>query len=280
MPEPTPFNLTALDRQLLAMTDEEFVAHDWDDLKAIIGTSSPTRLQFFPPLNHPRPQFCLFFSPSLIHAARNDLGALKRRPSDLRRYLTWTANTKAQYGSIMNFICQQRLKWHFPNADPNAATNGTTASTLTTSISNGASSAAIQAPSGPLVTFKNPRPFADPEDYRILRNDWPYGLSPGISHLVVWLRTPIPVKSAEGHLTDESRALIESFVQRTFVARLAKDTQGRFPDPESHVLWFKNWVGLQSVRALEHVHILVRDVPDEILTEWSGESGEAKTSSV
>lgn len=38
MPESTPaFNLTALDRQLLAMTDEEFVPHDWNELRDIIG---------------------------------------------------------------------------------------------------------------------------------------------------------------------------------------------------------------------------------------------------
>lgn len=135
----------------------------------------------------------------------------------------------------MNYICQHRLQWPI---------------------------------NGPI---SNNRPFADPEDYRILRNDWPYGLGPGISHLVVWLRTPIPVKSDEGHLTDESRALIEDFVQNKFVARLAEDV-GRFPNPESHVLWFKNWVGLQSVRALEHVHVLVRDVPEDILYEWSGET--------
>lgn len=73
------------------------------------------------------------------------------------------------------------------------------------------------------VAFRNPRPFADPEDYKI----WPYGSNPGISHLVVWLRTPVPIKSAEGHLSDESRALIEVFVQRTFVDRLADDLQQR-----------------------------------------------------
>lgn len=86
----------------------------------------------------------------------------------------------------------------------------------------------------------------------------------------MWLRTPIPVKSDEGHLTDESRAMINNFVRKTFVDRLAKDPQN-FSDPESHVLWFKNWVGLQSVRALEHVHILVRDVPEDILFEWANE---------
>ncbi|KAJ5742407.1 uncharacterized protein N7511_011426 [Penicillium nucicola] len=208
------FNLTALDRQLLAMTDEEFVDHDWEDLQDII--------------------------------ARNDLGALKRKPSDLRRYLAWSADTKAQYGSIMNYICQQRLQWQMPLETADLA---------------------MQRP----FAFKNPRPFADPEDYKILRNDWPYGLTPGISHLVVWLRTPIPVKSGEGHLTEESRLLIDTFVRRTFVDRLARDPRIA-SDAASHVLWFKNWVGLQSVRALEHVHILVRDVPEDILLEWSGEA--------
>ncbi|KAJ5773816.1 hypothetical protein N7457_008712 [Penicillium paradoxum] len=218
VPKVPAFNLTDLDRKLLSMSDEEFVYHDWEDLKSII--------------------------------ARNDLGALKRKPSDLRRYLAWTQETKDQYGTIMNYICQRRLRWDLPIATATAS--------------------AVIEQSGPLRAFKNPQPFADPEDYKILRNDWPYGLGPGISHLVVWLRTPIPVQSGEGHLTDESRELINSFVRKTFVDRLAKDPQA-FSDPDSHVLWFKNWVGLQSVRELEHVHILVRDVPEDILFEWSGE---------
>ncbi|KAJ5564369.1 hypothetical protein N7513_000611 [Penicillium frequentans] len=227
------FNLTPLDHQLLAMSDEEFVPHDWNNLQDII--------------------------------ARNDLGALKRRPSDLRRYLAWSAETKAEYGSMMNYICLQRLKWPLP-----FTFSGTVPAqdTHDPAAVNGSGSSG----SGGVLTFNNPLPFADPSDYRILRNDWPYGMDAGISHLVVWLRTPIPVESDEGHLTSESRALINDFVQRRFVKRLAEDKAGRFSTPEAHVLWFKNWVGLQSVRALEHVHILVRDVPEDILEEWSGES--------
>jgi hypothetical protein len=38
--EPPAFNLTEVDRQVLAQTDEEFVLHDWEDLKAIIGMFS------------------------------------------------------------------------------------------------------------------------------------------------------------------------------------------------------------------------------------------------
>jgi hypothetical protein len=37
MSQPPAFNLTPLDHQLLAMTDEEFIAHSWEDLRDIIG---------------------------------------------------------------------------------------------------------------------------------------------------------------------------------------------------------------------------------------------------
>ena len=211
---------------------------------------------------------------SHVWSARNDLGALKRRPSDLRRYLAWTAETKAKYGSMMNYICQERLRWTFSDSTEPATVgvpNGNAHPPNGTATAGSSSLAATIASSGP-ITFNNSRPFADPADYKILRNDWPYGLDAGISHLVVWLRTRIPVQSEEGHLTDESRAMIDDFVEETFVRRLAEDPKKRFPNPQSQVLWFKNWVGLQSVRALEHVHILVRDVPEEILIEWSGET--------
>ena len=63
-----------------------------------------------------------------------------------------------------------------------------------------------------------------------------------------------------GDVTDESRRVIEEFVQRTFVARLGKD----------RVVWFKNWVQLQSVRALEHIHIVVKDAKPDDLEFWTG----------
>lgn len=39
MSQPPAFNLTPLDRQLLAMKDEDFIAHSWDELRDIIGES-------------------------------------------------------------------------------------------------------------------------------------------------------------------------------------------------------------------------------------------------
>jgi len=90
----------------------------------------------------------------------------------------------------------------------------------------------------------------------------------------VWTRTGIPVDGAVGGLTAESRALVEAFVRRVFVRRLEGQDGGkgeRSGNGAERVLWFKNWGSLQSVRALEHFHVLVRDVPEEIVEEWTGE---------
>jgi hypothetical protein len=71
-------------------------------------------------------------------------------------------------------------------------------------------------------------------------------------------------------MTPESRALVQSFVKKTFIDALG-------PDGEDRVLWFKNWVALQSVRALEHVHVLVRNADADILERWTGERPKQST---
>ena len=78
-------------------------------------------------------------------------------------------------------------------------------------------------------------------------------------------------------MTPESVALVERFVQRTFVKRLSSSRASQGVDGDSddggndRVLWFRNWTGLQSVRGLEHVHVLVRDAPRDFLDLWVGD---------
>ncbi|KAJ6263299.1 hypothetical protein Dda_1862 [Drechslerella dactyloides] len=91
-------------------------------------------------------------------------------------------------------------------------------------------------------------PFAEEEDTRILFNDWPYGLADGIVHIVVWTKAAIAIDDT-GDITPASRALIVAFVNRVFVDGLGL--------PAEQVLWFKNWAALQSVRTVEHIHVLV-----------------------
>ncbi|KAF7544607.1 hypothetical protein G7Z17_g9815 [Cylindrodendrum hubeiense] len=203
--EDSPFPLTEVDKWVLSQTDEEYHLHDWEDLKDII--------------------------------AKNNLEVFKRKPSDLRRYIQWTSETKAKYGSITQFLLVNRL--------PNAW-------------------------GAPPFTPTSTIPFEDASDYRILNNDWPYGLDPEIRHIVVWLRTSIPIDPDSGDMTPESRAQCEAFVKRQFVDSLG-------PGGEDRVVWFKNWVALQSVRALEHIHVLVRNVDDDTLEQWTGERPQQST---
>jgi hypothetical protein len=281
-----PFNLTEIDRQVLTQTDLEFDYHDWENLRDIISKIADFSARLSPPLP------LTSHADNCIQSAHNDLAALKRKPSDLKRYIAWSTRIKAEYGSITNYICQRRLRWHEPEPGHGVlCKNDASSSTKIKPQNNTTGNEVATAP--PIIQYRNPVPFADPSDYKILRNDWPYGVAPGITHLCVWVKSPIAIKAVNGDLTQESRMLIEDFVNRTFVEKLAERILSLMVVPEQtvglngvvvdmtkdqsldwakeRVLWFKNWSALQSVRSLEHIHVLVRDVPDSLITEWTGD---------
>lgn len=225
------FPLTAMDKKILSMTDEEYPLTSWSELSDIICISFYT---------FPIPPF----SYSDEEKAHNRLEELKRKPSDLRRYLAWSADTKAKYGSITNFVVQERLHWQ---PEPSDAQSG----------------------GPPVFEYESEVPFEYPEDFKILRNDWPYGLAHGITHLCIWTKTPIATDPATGDVTSESRSIIEDFVRETFSAPLDAlfgEGQGK-----QNVLWFKNWVALQSVRGVDHIHVLLNDVPRHLIDDWTAE---------
>ena len=175
----------------------------------------------------------------LMAAAERKLETLQRGPYDLRRYLKWSSEIKDKYGSVPNYIMEERLQWRpLPDSTSDA---------------------------GPTFECVNSTPFADPDDFQIMPNDWPYGMAPGIRHLVVWLKTRLESEPTKGDVTPKSRQQIDDFVQKTF-----KDPVADMPGPAEKVMWFKNWKALQSVPGMEHVHVLVRDIPDKILAEWTG----------
>lgn len=103
-------------------------------------------------------------------------------------------------------------------------------------------------------------------DYKIKLNDWPYGLTPDITHLVVWSKQRLREHKPAGDLTPESIMVVKFFIQHKIIDMLAA---AGVSDAAERVLWFRNWTGLQSVRGLEHVHILVRNAPQEVLDDWT-----------
>ena len=134
---------------------------------------------------------------------------------------------KKEYGSILTFIQHKRLFWKTPT------------------------------PSGD-------DPFTNPDDYKVLFNDWPYAIEPDISHIVVWTKFLIEDDPATGDLTEDSRRMLENFVNRTF----CEDTAGAVP--REHVIWFKNWASLKSVHALEHFYVMLFKAPKEFLAKVTG----------
>lgn len=110
----------------------------------------------------------------------NRLHALRRRPSDLRRYREFVWRLARDWGSVMAYMLRARLRWDEP-----------------------------VVPSGRAL-------FEDAGDFRVLVNDWPYGVDARIVHLVVWTKFELPDDA-------ETEGAIEGFVERVFLTGVAKD---------------------------------------------------------
>ncbi|ODQ53643.1 hypothetical protein SAICODRAFT_222705 [Saitoella complicata NRRL Y-17804] len=158
--------------------------------------------------------------------AENRIGDLRRLPGDLVKYLRWKKTLPPLgYTDIEKYIVAERLKWDNPPVP------------------------------------KSDKVFEYPEDWKILPNDFPYGVEPGIVHLVVWTKQRIDEASGRGDdLSPEGRAAVNEFCAETF------------PDmPAERLMWFKNWGPLRSVAGVEHFHVLLRDPPPGLVHRLTGE---------
>ena len=154
----------------------------------------------------------------------NRVDKFHRMPSELRRYRQFTHRLEKDYGSIMNFIVNERLKWGSmePKGKP-FELDGMCTCVLTIGI--------------PAY-----RPI---EDIKILYNDWPYGIDADIVHLVVWTKFELDDDPDTGLSTAESQKQIGDYVQKTFAPKVKE------------LVWFKNWKSLKSVHAVEHFHVML-----------------------
>lgn len=227
-PNEPPFALTEIDNAHLRLTDAQFQPHTWADLTHLIESGQ--------------------------------LDALKRWPSHLKAYLEWCTHVKERYGGVLEYILRQRLGWEMVtdkrevNGDAKGghdSASNTKTKTNTTSTS-GSKSNSNEGNSESTFPTTHPAPYAHASDFSILPNDWPYAVEPGVTHLVAWSKHRLPV-DAEGALTPAGFAIVEDFITREFRVKSGEEKKGE------KVLWFRNPRRLQSVRSLEHVHVLVRE---------------------
>ncbi|KAI4155149.1 MAG: hypothetical protein LQ340_001185 [Diploschistes diacapsis] len=191
------------DQEILATPDSEYRRLTWDEVKSLIGLAGNNRLDLF-----------------------------HRVPSDLRLYRKYVYTLNREYGSIMNFVLWERLKWE--DIRPSNA-----------------------------APFTNPEVRADgaiPEDLKILPNDWPYGVDQDIVHIIVWTKFRFDEDPNTGDLTPTARQQIDDFINRTFRCRVGKE----------NVQWFRNWASIKSVKAVEHFHVMLYRPKREFVEEITG----------
>ena len=154
----------------------------------------------------------------------NRLDLFQRVPSDLRLYRQYCAKLVEEYGSVMNFVINERLGWSDLTPSPLPATGN---------------------------------PFDNQNDYKILYNDWPYGVDERITHLVVWTKFSLPPdpKSELGDISPETRQMIQDFVDDIF------GTQD--------VIWFLNWASLKSIHSVEHFHVMLLNADRNYVDVWT-----------
>lgn len=155
------------------------------------------------------------------------MGLLRRSPHDLRNYILWYSGVEKQYGSIGEFVRRERLKWEHP------------------------------------IVARDATLFNHPDDIKIIRNDWPYGLAEGITHLVIWSKVSIPIDPDTSLPTAEATATIATFLRRVFDKWLGADYG-------NNVLWFKQKAEWQSVKSLDHIHVMVRGLAESEIDALTG----------
>ncbi|KAF3764948.1 hypothetical protein M406DRAFT_331264 [Cryphonectria parasitica EP155] len=140
------------------------------------------------------------------------LGDFRRWPTELRRYREFVWRLSRAKGGVMGHMLNERLHWTLP------------------------------------LVPQGSRPFVCEEDFKILWNDWPYGIDRRIVHLVVWTKFELRDDA-------ETRCEIGRFIDRTFLPVVTRDK----------LIWFKNPPSLKSVHSVEHIHVMLFDPDLELI---------------
>jgi hypothetical protein len=120
-------------------------------------------------------------------------------------------------GTMMDFILNGRLGWSKEDL-PAFSQAMTPFSSL-----NSSSASSVRS-------FQMDRSlFENKSEWKILRNDWPYGIDSRIVHLVVWTKFSFTEDIETGDLTTEMHRMIEDFVQETFRKTLGFENVSDYP---------------------------------------------------
>ncbi|KAH3671025.1 hypothetical protein OGAPHI_000736 [Ogataea philodendri] len=177
-----------------------------------------------------------------------EIDKLVRSEEVMKEYTAHKEKFKKQGADMITFILSRELKW-VPQDVP------------------------LNTPSEQLIeAFVKPadsRMFANEADITIVQNTFPYYVEPGVQHLCVWVKFPMPPdpQSDKGDISPKDKQLVEKYITNTFCNWLGI--------PRSDLVWFKNWTSLQSVRSIPHIHVIIKDMDQDSLDKVLRTGGKA-----
>ncbi|KAF9483423.1 hypothetical protein BDN70DRAFT_873932 [Pholiota conissans] len=225
-----------------------------------------------------------------------DLGLLKRDRKLQVRYDEWALGVKEEYGSIVNYLTNHRLRWGQPD----------TLSLLKSSLEVDPLFPVISHPTNGAESTQIPPAYFScetPSQYiSIIQNDWPYSVPAEIEHTLIWTKVPIyhldlvdeSIKSridqdglwgftgndspppspsllpssigalSEWGITPDKmiKSALATPEEALLIVRAGKEVhryvKTRWAESEWETAWFVNPPRLQSVPGLAHIHVFAR----------------------
>ncbi|CCF58252.1 hypothetical protein KAFR_0E00980 [Kazachstania africana CBS 2517] len=96
--------------------------------------------------------------------------------------------------------------------------------------------------------------FSKEDYYKVTVNDFPYKFEPRVVHLLVWSKIKLPIYMQGDEKDETMTEKIDEFFAKTLNVKFDMEK-------ERDYAWFINYVSLQSIKAISHVHLLIR-LPD------------------
>lgn len=173
----------------------------------------------------------------------NELELFSRSSEQTERYQAFKKQLRNRNISIFKYLLTHQLNWYKPEDNGNKDI-----------LEIKSDSQIVIKPEGKAL-------FENPNDLKILYNHFPYFFDDDVVHLCIWSKIPIPADpySEFGDILPATRKQVDQYIDRTIVKKLGILWE--------NLTWFKNWESLQSVKAISHIHVIIRGITSEQLKE-------------
>ncbi|CAK7895276.1 N-acetylglucosamine-induced protein 1 [[Candida] anglica] len=173
----------------------------------------------------------------------NELEKFARSSEQTRSYHAFKRQLKLDGNTVYKHLLVSQLEWYEPEYNNNIP----------------ASQIKDLDDSEIVIKAKGKELFEDESDLKTLYNHFPYYFESDVVHLCVWSKIPIPAdpESEMGDISPKTRASIQEYLDQILVKGLGISKE--------NFCWFKNWEALQSVKAISHIHVLVKGITKEQL---------------